>query len=111
MDRFWERSPEWLRERELQVAFEAARDAKERAGRQVLLCVELGELTGPVWKRDRTDYIAAVEAYEAAFDDWDAAEKAFQASPAGQAYHRWLYRRAADPIAREAAATPEEIAA
>lgn len=103
MEKVWEDSPEWQGKQELLEALEKAREAKDEAGLDVLVCVRGGLLSGPTWERDRRAYLLAQEAYEDAYVAWDEASKTFRASPAGRAFARFF----ADPLATEA----EEVAA
>ncbi|RWC46093.1 MAG: hypothetical protein EOS55_18250 [Mesorhizobium sp.] len=95
---FWESSPEWQRKEELFAALKVAKAERDEAGRGILVCVGLGYLDGAVWESDRAAFLLAHEAYEDAFLAWREADKAFNASPAGQACARYF----ADPLAAQA---------
>lgn len=97
MKNFWENSPEWQRERELRAELEAKTKAMDEAGDWVLACIRNDNDSpwGGYWQGVRQAYKDTAERRQDAFDAWQAANKAFDASPVGQAYLRWLK----DPLA------------
>jgi hypothetical protein len=113
MKDFWEQSPLWQRKEELHTELDKATKVMEEEGRRVLACVELDadSLHGTYWRERRQAYKDADERYKDAYAAWRAAHKAFDASPVGQAYHRYFGRLRADRIARESALVTEEAAA
>lgn len=111
MSNFWESSPEWQRKEELFDELNKATAAKDEAGQVVLASLLMGFLDTESGQRDRADYLTAYDDYRDAYVAWEAARKAFKASPAGQAKAAYFARLRADPIARETALATEEAAA
>jgi hypothetical protein len=98
MKEFWKSSPEWQRKEEACEAFEAAKRKREKAGERILSAVaSFGPEVADLEYERRVYYIETRSEEDDAFYAWTAALDAFEASPAGQAYHAWLR----DPIVRE----------
>ena len=101
MKHFWEQSPEWQRKQELGADLDAAKRTRDDAGDRILSCVLHDAVApdGDYWRGCRQAYQDAYAEWWEASDAWMAARAAFQASPAGQAYARYLK----DPLAVRAA--------
>ncbi len=104
---FWQSSPEWLRERELCAELKKAGEAMDKAGAVVLASLRMGTLNTEHGRHRRAEYMTAHEAWQDAYVAWEAAGKAFKASPAGQAREDYFARLRADPIARASAPVQE----
>lgn len=105
MKKFWEDSPEWQCKEELAAELDRATKGMEDEGQCVLASIrnDNDSPIGDYWRERRQTYKDAFERYQDAFAAWKAAAKAFDASPVGQAYHRWrkdpLAFRATEPEA------------
>jgi hypothetical protein len=96
MKKFWEQSPEWLREQEAWNALEAAKGAWKEAGRDLLVKIECyGPQPSTIEDEARTRFFEACGVQDEAREAWVKTHRAFKASAAGQAYARYLK----DPLA------------
>lgn len=109
MENFWENSPLYQRKEELFAELDRATKAKEDEGQRVLACIDNDNDSpcGDYWHYRRQAFKDAVERYNEACAAWDAARKAFEASPVGQAKARYFVRLRADRLARESALLTE----
>lgn len=100
MKEFWKQSPEWQREQDAYAAMERAERQRDDASEALLAVVACyGPARTSREDEARERYLDALDEMVAARADWDAAWRAFNASPVGRAHARFI----ADPLAGTAA--------